>query len=157
MTAVSTYPWIPLARRAFDAARRQDNLVAAKLVERIAAEHGPEAIVGAITGWLDTLLSHAYGVDAFVPAAGVMFSGVDATDLSARGDYRPADGSQRPEVVWSGRMMAARAAGDRETWCALIMAVTEGPDATNEGWARHVLCLLDCAALSYNVVLGAPE
>jgi hypothetical protein len=138
-------PWRDLAHRAFRASMRGDDEVAAKLVERIHAEH--DAVIPAMVVWLDTLLVDGFGETEFGPA-GVVFG-------RSEEPLRFADGTQPPEVVWSGRLFAARAAGDEETFNALIAAVT-GPDSTEEIWGTHVLWLLHCAATTYRTVTEEP-
>lgn len=146
MTTITDKPWLPLAARALAAQRRGDRQVAARLVERIAAEH--DALVPAMVAWIDTLLVDGFGVTEFTPqGAGVIFGDVDSDEFAF------ADGSQPPEVVWGGRLFAARAAGDEEAFNALIVAATSG-DATPATWAAHVLRLLDCCALTLNDVKG---
>lgn len=99
-----------------------------------------------MVAWIDTLLVHGFGVTEFNENGAAVVFGAAGDDR-----YRFADGSQPPEVVWSGRMFAARAAGDEAMWGALLDAVT-GEDATDASWTRHVLTLLSCAALTFNAV-----
>lgn len=139
------YPWLPLSARAFAAAMRGDDRVAVRLIERIVGEHGPDAILGAMISWLDTLLIEGFGQENF-QTGGVGFYMVNDAD-----EPETVDGTQPPEAVWAGRLMAARAAGDKDQFDALIKAAT-GDGATPASWARHVHYTLTCCALTYRYV-----
>ena len=139
------YPWLPLATRAFAASMRGDDRVAIRLTERIATEHGPDAVIGAIIAWLDTLLIEGFGHGNF------QTGGVGFYLVNDDGDPETVDGSQPSEAVWAGRLMAARAAGDQATFDALIAAVT-GDGVTPASWARHVHTVLECCTLTYQYV-----
>lgn len=129
--------WLPLARQAFAAAVALDPEAARVLVERIDQEH--DAIVEAMLAWIDILLTDGYGVTEFRPV-GLTFHD------ERTGSAIQADGTVPPRVVWAGRLVAARAAGDRDTCDALLISATSGDD---EMWSAHVATLLETCAATY--------
>lgn len=139
------HPWLPLATRAFAASMRGDDRVAVRLIERIATEHGPDAILGALIAWLDTLLVEGFGQETF------QTGGVGFYLVNDNHEHETVDGTQPAEAVWAGRLMAARAAGDQAQFEALIAAAT-GEGTTPASWARHVHTTLQCCTLTYQYV-----
>lgn len=139
------HPWLPLATRAFAASIRGDDRVAVRLTERIATEHGPDAILGALIAWLDTLLIEGFGQESFATGGAGFYM------VNGDGQSETVDGSQPAEAVWAGRLMAARAAGDKAQFEALIAAAT-GDGTTPASWARHVHTVLECCSLTYQYV-----
>lgn len=125
-----------LAGAALTAALGGDWGRAGKLLQRVGDECGPDGVERAMLGWCDTLVAKM-GV---APGTPVRIAFQEA------GDGKPvtdADEVSREEIVWAGRMVAARAAADHAAWGALIDALPDDP----RGVGRHVGAVLEVAAL----------
>jgi hypothetical protein len=102
-------------------------------LKQINDECGGDGIAVVMIGLCDTVISKL----------GIPCGPVQIEFQAADGDGRVtgADEVQRPEVVWAGRMLGARAADDLDTWNALLVSVPE------EEFACHVGALLEMSTL----------
>jgi hypothetical protein len=107
---------IDLAHRAYDAAKSGD-LDGAEDVVMDIEDRGPAAINAAMLTWVDrTMRTMGARHGQPVPFA------LHADDTDEVADVDRID----PEIAWSGRMFAARAAGDRVMWRGLIAGLPPG-------------------------------
>lgn len=121
---MTTYPirsqtpaWMPLASEAMTAAvdNRFDDVAAA--IQRIHDEYGPDVVVPLCTSLADTAL-HAQGIHEYGPGVKLKFaveSGGWITPSGPIGELNAA----------AGRLIAARAADDEETFIALLQAAQD--------------------------------
>lgn len=124
-----------LAKAALVAEQSGATDTALKALRRIDDECGDGGMDLAMCAWIDT------------------FAGRTDTPLGAPvrleflrvGSHRRtgADEITRPEVVWAGRLAAARIARDADNYSALIDALPEDPDAIG----RHVFAVLQMCTL----------
>lgn len=124
-------------------ARRNNWHEAAKLVNELADTYDGPGIQVLICGLADTIIIHQGGhttADDIVVAP--MWVGPD-------GATSDADGVSRPEILWAGRFLAARAALDEDTCAALV-------NSSDADYSRNVFGLLEVAATTLNE-MGAPE
>ncbi|WP_433233896.1 hypothetical protein [Actinomadura nitritigenes] len=112
--------------------------VAVKALERIDAECGEGAIDLAMCSWIDTLAA-LIGMPRGRPIQ-LAFVDSDRPDAVMTG----AEVVDRPEVVWAGRLSAARIAGDTDTYGALIETLPEDPAEVG----KHVGAVLEGCALT---------
>lgn len=124
-----------LVDAAYEAALRDDIQTAHGHVARIAFGGG-YALHHAMKGWVDRTL-RVLGAGQHRKLYGFTL------EYDGTGEVQDIDQVPR-EAAWAGRMYAARAAGDHETWHALLKAVPEDPG----GITRHVMALLTIMAKS---------
>ena len=137
-------PWLADAGRALTHALDGDPGSAARTVMRMVDEHGPASAAMAMQSWMDTVL-HYRGIPAGHGAM-VKLAFVD----SETGAVSDADGVA-PEWAWAGRMLAARAANDRDGFLGLLHAVP-GNDL-----GKHVMVLLLACAVQLRADVGPPS
>lgn len=114
---------------------------AEKAVQRIGDECGPDGVELAMRGWIDTMagrLGYRHGPQAVA----ITFRGLD--DGGPGGDAVSADAVERREVVWAGRLMAARVAMDQDTYVALLNALPHDPAVVG----AHVAAVLEMCSLT---------
>jgi hypothetical protein len=94
-----------------------------------------------ITGLADTMIYHQGGHRSDdVPVQPVWF------DLDGAMD--DADGVPRPEIVWAGRFIAARAALDEDACAALVNSCAHDPEA----YSQNVFAVVEVAATTLNAL-----
>ncbi|WP_242890152.1 hypothetical protein [Actinomadura litoris] len=127
---------VQLAGAALTAALGNDWQRASAMLQRISTECGGEGMQRALLSLCDTVIHHA-GITPGQPVR-IMFQQADGD-----GRITGADEVQRRESVWAGRLLAARAADDEDTWSALIEALPR------DGYAigQHVIALLEMCTL----------
>lgn len=125
-----------LASDALRCAVAGDRERAFRVVERIGDECGGEGLALAMVGWSDTLIARVPNLTG--KPVRLAFMQADSGRVDENADDVPA------EVRWSGRLLAARAADDRQTWNALIDALPED----GEQVGHHVGCFLGMVALN---------
>lgn len=135
---------LSLAKAALIAYVGDSHETAIKAVRRIHDECGPDALDLAMCAWADWMrqalgISADHGRPVTLEFAGADASGAPATPITG------ADAVTRPEVVWAGRLIAARIAKDVETYWALIAALPEDDPAAV---GRHVAAVLEVSALT---------
>jgi hypothetical protein len=116
------------------------NQAATKALNRIGDETGSEGMSIAICSWIDTVSARLRQL-GMPEANGMPVRPMwinDETEAVADADGVP------PAVRWAGQLAAARAAKDRQTWEALIMALPEDPSEAGQ----HIWALLSGAALT---------
>lgn len=144
-TPTSLPPWFELARRALWLASRDELERAVRTVERMAREHGVGAVPEAMQAWMDTVL-RARGLPVTGEPVTLTFVEPGTGQISGADDVTP-------EWAWAGRLIAARAADDPDTYRALIDSV---PD--NAVWSRRVTTVLVmCAVNLRGRPLSLPE
>lgn len=113
---------------------------AGRVVGRLAAEHGGQAVWIAMQGWSDTFLVEA-GVEGGTdtPVALAFFD--NESGRVGMADEVPAS------VAWAGRFIAARAAGDRATCEALFRSVGSSEERAACVGALLTTCALNIRAL----------
>lgn len=131
------WPWIPLAGRALShsAADRMD--VAVRCVQRIASEHGPDALPRVMLSWIDTAWMRLFpdGLPAGYLDRPMRFWHVGEASTASVDDVPPA-------LRWAGRFVFARLADDEQQARALLAAVQ-----TDREWSAVVQAVLDvCGA-----------
>lgn len=127
------------ATRAFDAYLSGDRAGADEALDQLNTRHGPAGITGALLVWCDTALS------AIPRGEGpVRLEWVDSTTGNVHGnpDQVP------PAEQWAGRLLAARAAGDRDMFIALVNSAPPDEQSVRD----HVGAMLQMAA---RIVAGA--
>ncbi|MCP2339227.1 hypothetical protein [Actinomadura rupiterrae] len=124
-----------LAAETLIAAIEYDTGRARAATERLVTEHGAAGVVTAMLSWADTLLE-AMGLPPGQQVA-LVFRDADSGHIGFAGEPR-----WRPEVVWAGRMLAARAARDLEQWNALAAAIPDGETG------RYVSAVLEAVVLT---------
>lgn len=127
-----------LAAAALHKAMADDWHAAGRVIERIADECGATGLARAMLGWCDTLIARDPALAGLAEGGAVMlvFKETKSGRIDTNADDVP------PCARWAGRMVAARAAGDRATWDALMGAVP----ADEQG--AHVSAVLEGVALS---------
>lgn len=127
-------PWAYQATMVLVLINRGQLSEAVAAVEQIQADHGPGVLPAVLVALCDTTLAAAGHRPARPRQVSLAFTDLDRRDLSA--------GEVPPNVAWAGRLVAARAADDRETFEALIAAAM----ADEEAWGRAVMTLFRLAA-----------
>jgi hypothetical protein len=113
----------------FTAAYREQPEECAEALAGLHDRHGGEGLAQAVILWCDAYVDHARG-------------GQPRTNLPVKLIFMEEDGEQAtvdqvpPELVWAGRLLAARCAWDRDTFIALLSTVPDGEDG------RWVVALL---------------
>lgn len=125
-----------LAGNALRAAYADNLPLANTIIERIDAECGVEGVTLAILGWSDTLIKRTPHLTG--KPVRLAFMNADSGRVDENADDVP------QEVRWAGRLIAARAADDEQTWNALIDALPRDEAAVG----RHVGHLLQMVALN---------
>jgi hypothetical protein len=125
---------LKLAAASLTSARAGDWDRATRLTERIYDECGSAGVLLALRGWVDTLIVHMGHVPG-TPIA-IAFQDTESGAITTADDP-----DVRPEVVWAGRLIAARAALDEETWDALLLAIPRDEQG------RYIPALLEIVAL----------
>ncbi|WP_433225448.1 hypothetical protein [Actinomadura formosensis] len=115
---------------------------AVKAVQRIGDECGPEGVELAMRGWIDTMADRL-GIKPGGRAVAIKFQGL-ADDGEPDASAVFADAVERPEVVWAGRLMAARVAMDQDTYLALLDALPDDPAEVG----AHVGAVLEMCSLT---------
>lgn len=115
---------------------------AVKAVQRIGDECGPEGVELAMRGWIDTMAGRL-GYQPGAQAVAIKFCGLD-DDGEPDGSAVTADAVERREVVWAGRLMAARVALDQGAYIALLDALPDDPSEVG----RHVAAVLEMCSLT---------
>ncbi len=135
-----------LAAEALYAAMAADSPRATEAVKAINAECGGEGLGLAISAWCDTLICEYRKATGTAEDAPVKFAWQDADtgDISVTGSDLP------DQARWAGRLIAARARLDRESYEALISSL---PD---DGWVigGYVSALLSSVALTLQRLAG---
>ncbi len=126
-----------LARVALHSEMQGRTVQAAAAVQAISDETGGTGLMDAILAWCDTALASMPGVEIGKP---IKIAWMEAE--SRRIQTRP--GEVRPTAVWAGRLLAARAADDPETFHALLESVPREPKTV---LGEHVFELLQSVAL----------
>jgi hypothetical protein len=92
--------------------------------------------------------------DTMVAAQGGHTQGGIATRpiwVDETGQIDNADEVGRPEIVWAGRFIAARAAADEDACAALVNSCVDDPDA----YSRNIYAVLEVTADTLNM-MGVP-
>jgi hypothetical protein len=135
---------IRLAVDALKAARSHDWDTATRAMQRIGDECGPEGVELAVRTMAEAVTArfgHAPGRPVTIRLA-----------TSGNGLLgQPAGETTSPELIWAGRMLAARAADDADTWDALITALPNDPRVMG----RHVGQFLQMCAHTLNLLDAA--
>ncbi|MCP2339221.1 hypothetical protein [Actinomadura rupiterrae] len=127
---------LALTSASLTAALASDWHRAMRLLQQVGDECGPDGVDRALLALCDTAI-HVSGIVPGTPVA-ISWQAVDGD-----GAITGPDEVTRPEVVWAGRMLAARAADDEEQWDALLAAAPEDEIA----FGRHAGALLEMSAL----------
>lgn len=132
-----------LAGVALYAAMADDTDKAVDAVKAISEETGGEGLMDAILGWCDTLIVRTPDLEIGKP---VKIAWMEAETR------RINDGPHevRPTARWAGRLLAARAADDHDTFMALMDSIPHGPKDVGD----HVWELVQMVALNLR---QAPE
>jgi hypothetical protein len=115
---------------------------AEKAIQRIGDECGADGVELALRAWIDTMAGRL-GVPPGAHAVAIKFRGID-DDGEPDASAVDADAVERPEVVWAGRLMAARVAMDQDTYIALLEALPDDPSEVG----RHVAAVLEMCSLT---------
>ena len=115
---------------------------AEKAIQRIGDECGPEGVELAMRGWIDTMAGRL-GIEPGGQVVAIKFRGID-DDGEPDASAVNADAVERREVVWAGRLMAARVAMDQDTYIALLDALPDDPSEVG----RHVAAVLEMCSLT---------
>ncbi|MGI5423075.1 hypothetical protein [Actinomadura luteofluorescens] len=128
-----------LATAALNAVLRGDHPAADRALDQLAAQHGMAGVTNALVTWCDTALKQ-------IPsgAGPVTLQWVEHGTARVHGDANRV----RPAERWAGRLLAARAAGDRHTFIALVESVPPTRAAVGE----HVGAMVQMAA---HIIQGA--
>ncbi|MBA9003697.1 hypothetical protein [Thermomonospora cellulosilytica] len=126
-----------LAGAALTAAREDEWKRAGRMLQRINDECGPDGMQRAMLAFCDTALTRS----EITPGGPVRIA---FKALDGDGRITGADEVPRPEIVWAGRMLGARAADDRATWDALIDALPDDPREVG----RHVGAVLEVVVMT---------
>lgn len=110
-----------------------DALAANKTIETILRLYGWNGLVTLIGGFCDTLIREQNGCQAVTV---VPRFAVDGSAVAGPEDVCP-------EVAWTGRLVAARAMGDRDQYDALIFSL---PDQRT--MSRYLAALMECIAFT---------
>lgn len=134
---------LSLAKTALVAFIGDAHETARKAVQRINDEIGPAALDLMMCAWSDWMAA-ALRLPRDGRPVELRFLGADANGDPAT-SITGADAVTRPEVVWAGRLIAARVAMDADTYGALIGALPEDdPSAVG----RHIAAVLEICALT---------
>ena len=133
---------VQLAGVALTAARANDWPRAVKMLQRINDECGPDGAGRALLSLCDTAIAEM-GIPPGAPVH-IQYKNIDTQQVQG------ADEVEKREVVWAGRMLAARAAQDQDTWDALIETLPDDPRVMGQ----HALALLQMVALNPRVYRG---
>ncbi|TMR11047.1 hypothetical protein ETD86_37005 [Nonomuraea turkmeniaca] len=125
-----------LARIALWAAVRDDNDRAVAALKAINEETGGEGLMDAILGWCDTAIAHI-GIEVGKPVK-IAWMEAETQRINSGPD------EVRPTARWAGRLLAARAADDHDTFMALIDTIPGGPKDVGD----HVWELVQMVALN---------
>jgi hypothetical protein len=123
---------VRLAATAFHAGLAGKWNIAQRAVQRIADECGGEGIGDALLAWCDTLTAHARGGTNVLPTPiRVQFWNGDTGQLDGP------DSERVPAATrWAGRLIAARAAMDLDTFRATLNTLPEDQaDSSRYVWA----------------------
>lgn len=137
---------LSLGRTALVAYMGGEHETAFKAVQEIHDECGGEYLELVMCAWIDTF-GASIGAEPGRNAVRLEFLGLHRDDCECGEPHgvTGADAVARPEVVWAGRLMAARLALDVHMCEALIAALPEDdPFAVGQ----HVAALLEVCALS---------
>jgi len=130
---VEQFPWLRQAGAAFQCGMVGEYEEASRLLRAMQQEHGAETVAGAIIAWIDAALTFQ-GINDYGGTVALHFINMD-------GDGDGADNAPK-EMVWAGRLFAARMADDREMFDAVINTIA-GVDGKVVG--DHVLAVLHTA------------
>lgn len=130
-----------LAKAALVAFMGDAHETAFKAVQRISDECGPDGVDLALLAWCDWM-GAALGITNYSGPVMLQFGGM--VEGGTIGQVTGADAVTRPEIVWAGRLIAARIAHDKDTYTALIETMPREPREVG----RHVAAVLEVSALS---------
>ena len=133
-----------LAAKALHYAMAEDWERASRAVQVLGDAFGGDGCVTAMLGWADTLISRTPGLAGDGRPVRLAFQTLETGHIDYNADDVPDD------VRWAGRLLAARAADDRDTFEALINSVPD--DAT---WSKYVGAVLKMSALNLRAAQAA--
>lgn len=131
-----------LAGEALRAALNSDWPGAVDLVAAIGRECGGEGVQTALLAWSDTLIAERPSPSG-LPVHLVFW------DAETCGRVEPECVPDR--ALWAGRMLAARAAEDKDMWFALLDALPDDPAVVGS----HVGAVLETVALGIHTTKGS--
>ena len=109
------------------------------LMKRLNAECPGPGLGDALVAWCDALAEHSYGG---VPE----FGRVRVNHLNADTGAMNNQAEITPERAWTARLIAARAAGDRDAFEALLGELNAIPDGFERG--RYAITVVESVALT---------
>lgn len=109
------------------------------LLNRLNAECPGPGLGDALVAWCDALAEHSTGGDPGFERVKVAHFNVDTGSMNRVEEITP-------EREWVGRLVAARAAGDRDTFKALLVELNAITDGMKRG--RYVTTLVESVALT---------
>lgn len=130
MMTPSTKPeWGPTVAAAIGLAVDSDHDAARATLGSVLHKHGPQVAPALVTVLVDSFLAEVKATHRDLAARRARLGGPASTTASIiprfylDGDDQAVDTDQvRPEIVWAGRMITARAADDADQWTALYRA-----------------------------------
>jgi hypothetical protein len=109
------------------------------ILNRLNSECPGPGLGDALVAWCDALAEHSTGGKPVFGRVKVSHLNVDTGSMDNQAEITP-------ERAWVARLVAARAAGDRDAFVALIEELNAIDDGFEQG--KYVATLVECVALT---------